>query len=78
MPVEYALLKDRPEALARCPASNAKPFYALMRGMVHSTWRKYVPAFEPKNSFPGFRLVPRPYCSVICSQCKEIVGYEKP
>lgn len=63
MPVEYTLLLHAPVALDRCPKCGAWPFMPFLRGQVQSYWRKF------------FR---RPYCCLICEQCKEIVGYEKP
>lgn len=63
MPWEYTALKNKPEPLRSCPRCLTYPFRAFMRGQVHSTWR---------------RLFRRPYCSVICSSCKEIVGHERP
>jgi hypothetical protein len=51
------------QPLARCPFCNAKPFYAARRWQVRSFWRM---------------LFHKPYCAVICSQCGQIVGYEKP
>jgi hypothetical protein len=62
MPIEYVLLNDLPEPLPHCPACGA-PFRSLMRGMVQNWWR---------------RLTRQPYCAVICFECKQIVGYEKP
>jgi hypothetical protein len=62
VPPEFTLLRDRPEPLTFCPNCRAS-FRSFLRGMVHSAWRKW------------FR---RHYCAIICSTCKEIVGYEKP
>lgn len=63
MPIEYVLLKDAPAPLRECPKCGSAPFEPFMRGQVQSAWRK------------AFR---RPYCSVICASCKEIVGHETP
>jgi len=63
VPSEYTLLIDKPEALEKCPRCLTRPFRSFLRGQVHSYWRKF------------WR---RPYCCLICSECKEIVGYEKP
>lgn len=62
MPIEYALLAGEPEPLEFCPQCS-NPFRAFMRGHVQSYWRRV------------FRL---PYCCLICWQCKEVVGYERP
>jgi hypothetical protein len=61
MPAEYLILKNRVAPIERCPDCGAYPFDCFMRGMVKSYWR----------AFWG-----RPCWCVICSQCKEIVGYE--
>jgi hypothetical protein len=61
MPPEYAILKDRVAPIERCPQCGAYPFDCLMRGMVRDGWR----------AFWG-----RPCWCVICSECKEIIGYE--
>jgi hypothetical protein len=68
MPVEYTELIDELEPFLTCPVcmrvrEEKKPFRAFMRGQVQSRWRK---------------LLRKPYCAVICSDCKEIVGYEQP
>lgn len=63
MPIEYTLLKDKPAPLEACPKCNDQPFDPFMRGMVQVWWR---------------RTFGMPYCCVICSRCKKIVGYEKP
>jgi formate dehydrogenase maturation protein FdhE len=61
MPIEYSLLKDMHEPMETCPKCGARPFRSFLRGLVHNMWRAF------------FR---RPYCCIICSTCKEIVGYE--
>jgi hypothetical protein len=61
MPVEYALLENQPVTLKCCPRCGDAPFYPFMRGLVQNWWRK---------------LFRRPYCCLICAECKEIVGYE--
>jgi hypothetical protein len=63
MPIEYMLLKDASVPLDACPKCSATPFYPFMRGQVQSAWRRF------------FR---KPYCCLICWNCKEIVGYENP
>lgn len=69
MPIEVVFLAPLPEHFARCPSCGAAPFQGFMRGEVQRHpygWKKlWLPIGEP-----------RPYCAVICSQCKEIVGYE--
>lgn len=61
MPIEYMILKDWPAPVSRCPNCLAKPFVPFLRGQVQSRWR---------------RLFHKPYCAVICSYCKNIVGHE--
>jgi hypothetical protein len=63
MPIEYRLLKDKPQPLKCCPVCGGKPLYASRRGQVHNWWR---------------RFLRKPYCAVNCWQRNEIVGYEKP
>jgi hypothetical protein len=70
--------EDRPQVLRRCPVCNARPFYGIRRGRVHSWWRWAVPEIGRRPRFPFFGLTRRACCSVICSQCHETVGYEKP
>lgn len=62
MPKEYALLKGYPYAFEECKKCG-QAFPEFSRGMVQSWWRKKL------------RL---PYCAVICHNCKEIIGWEKP
>lgn len=63
MPIEFAMLKDKPPPFDECPNCHARPFDPFMRGMV--------------QVFRWFGLRKR-YCCVICYECKEIVGYEDP
>lgn len=63
MPVEYSLLKDRAVPIGFCPKCGTIPFRPFLRGDIQSQWRKWLR---------------RPYCCLICTVCKEIVGYEKP
>ena len=62
MPIESLWLRDQPPLLAACPLCGW-PFDQLMRRQVQSWWR---------------RLLRLPYCAVICRDCKEVVGWEKP
>jgi hypothetical protein len=63
MPIECVLLDDAPVPLRECPECGVLPFRPFMRGQVQR-WKGL------------FRK--RPYCALICSTCKEIVGWEKP
>lgn len=63
MPVEYEYLINRPVPLDRCPRCGDRPFDPFLRGMVQNWWR---------------RLRGKPYCALVCSKCKERVGYEEP
>lgn len=69
MPIECAILDQLPQPLVVCPNCGARPFEAFLRGQVQRypwTWRTlWLPIGEP-----------RPYCAVICWQCKKIVTYE--
>jgi hypothetical protein len=62
MPIECAQLRNAPYASEKCSECGAA-FPEFMRGQVQSGWRK---------------LLRLPYCAVICHQCKEIIGWEKP
>lgn len=60
MPIEFVLLANMPEPYDLCPKCGAR-FESFLRGMVQSQWRKFCK---------------RPYCCIICSKCKDIIGYE--
>ena len=62
MPIEVSLLEGKPYALEKCKHCGG-PFPEFLRGMVQSWWR---------------RKLGLPYCAVICRQCKEVTGWEKP
>ncbi len=62
MPVEYEQLKGAPYAKEVCKCCG-EPFPEFMRGLVQSTWRRWL----------GL-----PYCAVICHACKQVIGWEKP
>ena len=62
MPIEAVVLLRYPYARERCKKCGAM-FPEFMRGQVQSDWRKF------------FRL---PYCAIICHECKNIIGWEKP
>lgn len=57
---KYLELKDAPPPGYECAACGER-VVPFLRGLVISFWRK---------------LLGRPYCCVICSNCKEIVGHE--
>lgn len=63
MPVEALLSRSMVEPLTECPKCYARPFRSFMRGQVVSWWRRLT------------RRAAR-WC-VICSECKEIVAYER-
>lgn len=69
MPIEFTQLKHEPEPLRICPfclpkmERDLRAFRSFMRGQVQSFWR---------------RLLRKPYCCIICEDCKEVVGYERP
>ena len=66
MPIEASVLKDAPLEAHKCPNCGHEPLELLMRGLVHRRKKKW-PWSEP-----------RPYCAVICSECKEVVAWEEP
>ena len=65
MPIEVALLEGRPTLYATCPNCE-RPFVPFMRGQVQRS----------KRPWWRFWGAARPYCAVICRECKEIIGYE--
>jgi hypothetical protein len=67
MPIEASLLSVEPEPFDACPECGHMPFRSFLRGMIQRSRRPWF----------GFGK-PRDYCAVICSECKEIVGYESP
>jgi len=71
VPIEYTLLKNQPCELNKCPQCDAQPFKPFIRGTVQ---RNPYPWYDPF----GWLTEERPYCALICSKCKNIVGYEGP
>lgn len=69
MPIECTLLDPKPSPLAACPSCDAKPFAPFMRGQVQRL---------PRSLFSWPPLRRRDYCAVICSDCKDLVGWESP
>jgi hypothetical protein len=65
MPTEVAILALYPYPVMICPQCQ-KPFLSFLRGQIQRSKR-----------FMGF-LWRRPYCAVICAECKRIVGWEQP
>ncbi len=55
----------RQSQLQVCPSCGGEPFVHFLRGQVQRS-RRWLGIF-------GFK---RPYLAVICSFCKQIVGYE--
>jgi hypothetical protein len=68
MPIEATQLEGAPVALEQCPKCHAYPFVPFMRGLVQRSKRNWKTLF----------LTKQPYCTLICSSCKEIVGHEYP
>ncbi len=66
MPIEFTILEDATVPLQECSRCGCRPFRPFLRGQVQRARR-------------WFGLGPRrPYCALICSVCKSIVGYEYP
>jgi hypothetical protein len=55
---------DKLSPIECCPKCKATPFMPFLRGQVQR---------HPRRWLVGPR---RPYCALICWECKEIVGYE--
>ena len=65
MPIESKILKSYPYAIEICPKCGTR-FPEFMRGQVQRS-KKFL-----------WILWKRKYCAVICHNCKNIIGYEKP
>jgi hypothetical protein len=67
MPIEVIQLANAHPMAFTCPKCGAFA-YPFMRGQVQ------------RSPFKWWQLwgKPRPYCAVICSECKDIVGWESP
>ena len=55
------------QIITQCPRCQRKPFEYFLRGQV----------VRPKR-FLWFLGPIRPYCAIICRNCKNVVGYEMP
>lgn len=64
MPIEFELLDKEPVLVGYCPKCGSTPFVPFLRGLVQRSKRFFF--IGPK----------RPYCALICSRCKEVIGYE--
>jgi len=65
MPIEYELLRREPYAIEKCPKCG-KLSPEFMLGQVQRSKRFL------------WILWHRPYCAVICHECKKIIGWESP
>ena len=65
MPTEFTLLAGARVPLGACPHCGAAPFVPFLRGIVQRN----------VHAWGGRR---QDYCALICSTCKDIVGYESP
>lgn len=74
MPPEVGLLRNKPEPLDLCPSCGTQPFRSFLRGSVQRS-RLWAPVAWLRAWWRGEEFE---YCAVICSQCKDIVGYETP
>lgn len=64
MPIQAITSRLMPQPLQVCPKCNADPFESFMRGQVVRTF--WLPWKWRRTDI----------WAVICSQCKDIVGYE--
>jgi hypothetical protein len=71
MPIEVTQLQDKPVPIESCPECGATPFIPFLRGSVQRGTQPWWLAWRFWVTAPT-----RPYCALICSTCKEIVGYE--
>ena|SRR2546425_3437691 len=73
MPIEALALTMQAVPLIYCPVCVANPFTPFMRGQVQrSRWFCWAGLLS--------LILARPfdYCALICADCKEIVGWERP
>lgn len=72
MPIEVTLLERRPVPFTACPSCGAEPFRPFLRGQVQRT------PFEAPVSFfrAWWRGISFATCAAICTDCKDIVGWE--
>jgi hypothetical protein len=66
MPIEASLLKDAPIEADKCPKCGHEPLELSWRGHFQRRRKKW----------PWSK--PRPYCAVICANCKETIAWEDP
>lgn len=66
MPIEVPVLQNQPPPIEKCPRCGVEPFEPFLRGQIQ------------RGRWSLLKLEIRPYCSLICSACKEIIGYEHP
>jgi hypothetical protein len=65
MPIEAPVLDGRP-TIEQCTFCGSSPFDPFLRGQVQ------------RGKWDLWNLEIRPYCALICTSCKEIIGYEHP
>jgi len=73
MPLEAIALLMQAVPLEQCPLCGASPFTPFMRGQVQ---RKRWTCREGLRSILCMR--PFDYCALICADCKQVVGWERP
>ena len=84
MPIECSYLSDAPYPEVKCPHCGDFPLEPFMRGQVQRRrykidveWRSFT-IWRLVFKYPLIRSKERPYCAIICRNCKNIVGYEAP
>lgn len=73
MPIEAGALTMQEPPFQKCPQCGAEPFTPFMRGQLWRCWWW---------SWAGWKATvwgrPFDYCAVICADCKNVVGWERP
>jgi hypothetical protein len=75
VPAEVRALHGAPVPIERCPRCEAEPFDPWLRGQVQRERYPWWARLLPRRWRARYA---RPYCSLICAECKQLVGHESP
>lgn len=75
VPTEVRALHNTPVPIERCPCCKAEPFEPWLRGQVQRDRYPWWARVLPIRWRVRFK---RPYCSLICTKCKSLIGHESP
>jgi len=75
LPEEAITLTDQEPPLGHCPYCNQE----IRAGMIFEPGRPFLRGMVQRSRRPWYApWRTRPYCAVICPDCKEIIGWEEP